>query len=66
MIFPVRSKFGVIRVQTKHYEPYMHQDASETFVDGIEFHMLTTIAKKLDMKLKFLDSSLDVESLNYT
>lgn len=64
-ILPVQSASGVIRVETKHYEPFMYRDSNGKFVDGVEFHLMEAIAAKLDMKLEFKESSLDLYSPNF-
>lgn len=43
----------VIRVSTRHYEPFMYRNSSGAFVDGIEFALIKTIAKTLGMQVTF-------------
>lgn len=66
LILSVESTTEVIRVETKHYEPFMYQNAIGQFENGIEFQLLKTIANKLNMKLVFSESKLDLETMNTT
>lgn len=54
-----------IKVRTRHYEPFMRQNAtSGQFVDGIEFQLIATIARKLGMQVAFSAIPLDLGVLN--
>lgn len=56
----------VIKVNTRQYEPFMYQNGSGQYVDGIEFHLIQTIAKKLNMEVAFQSMPTELELLNPT
>lgn len=47
------SKFQVLRVSTRNYEPFMYQNKSGKFFDGIEYKLIKTIAEKEHLNLLF-------------
>lgn len=49
----------VIRVTTRQYEPFMYRNSSGAFVDGIEYALIKTIAKTLNMEVTFRPMSQD-------
>lgn len=53
----IQSESGVIRVNARHIEPFIYQNANGTFENGIEYHLIQAIATKLKMKLQFVSSN---------
>lgn len=62
---PIIGATNVIRVRTRNYEPFMYQNATGgQFYNGIEFHLVEAIAKKLNMKTAFQSASSELDLLN--
>lgn len=53
MVLLALNSCELIRVRTRHYEPFIYQDANGKFGDGIEFQLIQTIAKELNMEVEF-------------
>lgn len=47
------SKFQVLQVSTRNYEPFMYQNKSGKFFDGIEYKLIKTIVEKEHLNLLF-------------
>lgn len=63
-ISPILGTSKVIRVSTRHHEPYMYQNYNGTFTGGIELHMLLTMAKHWHMELEFKDHATEITANN--
>lgn len=63
-ILPVYNTSKVIRIGTRHYEPYIYQNHTGIFTDGIEFHLIQTIAKHWNIKVEFKDLAKEIDSNN--
>lgn len=63
LILPISGAPNVIRVRARNYEPFIYQNSTNgQFYEGIEFHLIQAIAKKLGMKDAFqlLSSELNL------
>lgn len=57
---------STIKALTRHYEPFMYRNMDGQYVDGIEFHLIQTIAQKLNMAVAFESMETELELLNAT
>lgn len=60
-IYPNPSK---LRVVTRHYEPYMYRTHGKNFENGIEYHLMNTIARKLNTTIEYVDGLFDSYNLS--
>lgn len=64
-ISPVKGRSNVMRVHARNYAPFIYQNATNgQFYDGIEFHLIKTIAKKLGMQHEFQSFSSEVDLIS--
>lgn len=61
-ILPVYDTSKVIRIGTRHYEPYIYQNPVGIFTDGIEFHLIQTIAEHWNAEVEFKDLAKEIDS----
>lgn len=63
VIFSNSEASNVIRVRARNYEPFVYRNSTNgQFYEGIEYHLVKTIAKKLSMNVTFqlLSTELDL------
>lgn len=64
-ILPSYDTSEVIRVSTRHYEPFLLKNYNGNFTEGIEFQLIRTIAKRLDMNLEFQEFGTEFDRNNF-
>lgn len=58
-ISSVFARSKVLHVFSRPYEPFVYINSSGAFVDGIEYHLIQTIAEKLRMEVAFTPLLVD-------
>lgn len=53
-----------LELVTRHHEPFMYKNSNGDFVDGIEFHLIRTIAEKLHLNLEVTSSNMQLALIN--
>lgn len=63
------SDTNLVNVLAFDFTPFTYLDSSQRFVDGIDIHLLKTIAKRLDLNLKWTKvnrfDEISTEKLEY-
>lgn len=66
IILPSYGAAEVIKVSTRHYEPFMYGTSNGSFVNGIEFQLIKTIAGKLNTAVELRHSPQQFDQMNLT